>query len=275
MSANSLYYKATGNPSIQTSQMARLFRNLIRSIAKDIAHGQAAFTLSRPELALRDELQRQAMAQAAEFVKEHMQNALFCDDRLTHLEYALSQRPPGPILEFGVYKAITTNFIARSCPDTQIYGFDSFQGLPEHWSGNRFSRRNFNRRGRLPKVASNVELIVGLFQDTLEPFLERIPGPFAVVHIDCDLYSSTRYVLTRLNGRLVDGAVMIFDEFFNYHGYQLHEFKAFNEFLEETGLVPDYLAFSGQQVSVRLNSPKDKSRKAGASRAGGADRSRP
>ena len=236
--------------------MAKLFRNLIRSVAKDVAHGQATLGLSRPELALREELQLRAMNEAADFVKARMPNALYCDDRLTHLGYALSLRPSGPILEFGVYKAITTNFIAKRCPDTQIYGFDSFEGLPEHWTGNRFSRRNFNREGRLPKVAKNVELVVGLFQDTLEPFLKRVPGPFAVVHIDCDIYSSTRYVLTRLAGRLAEGCVLIFDEFFNYHGYQLHEFKAFHEFLAETGAAPDYLAFSGQQISVRLRFPE-------------------
>ena len=105
-------------------------------------------------------------------------------------------------------------------------------------------------------MAKNVELVVGLFQDTLEPFLKRVPGPFAVVHIDCDIYSSTRYVLTRLAGRLVEGCVLIFDEFFNYHGYQLHEFKAFHEFLAETGAAPEYLAFSGQQISVRLKFPE-------------------
>ena len=105
-------------------------------------------------------------------------------------------------------------------------------------------------------MAKNVELVVGLFQDTLEPFLKRVPGPFAVVHIGCDIYSSTRYVLTRLAGRLVDGCVLIFDEFFNYDGYQLHEFKAFHEFLAETGAAPDYLAFSGQQISVRLKFPE-------------------
>ncbi len=52
---------------------------------------------------------------------------------------------------------------------------------------------------------------------------------------------------------------LIFDEFFNYHGYQLHEFKAFHEFLARTKLKPDYLAYSGQQMSVRLVSPKGKS----------------
>ena len=54
---------------------------------------------------------------------------------------------------------------------------------------------------------------------------------------------------------LAEGCVLIFDEFFNYHGYQLHEFKAFHEFLAETGAAPDYLAFSGQQISVRLSLP--------------------
>ena len=232
--------------------MVKLFRNLVRSFVKDMAHGQDAFTLSRPELALRAELQRRAMLEAADFVKAEMPNALFCEDRLAHLEYALSQRQPGPIVEFGVYKATTTNFIAQQCPETTVYGFDSFEGLPEQWSGNRFSRRNFNRRGRLPKVVKNVELVVGLFQDTLPDFVKRVTGPFAVVHIDCDIYSSTDYVLTRLADRMTNGCVLIFDEFFNYHGYHLHEFKAFQEFLSRTPLKPEYLAFSGQQVSVRL-----------------------
>jgi predicted O-methyltransferase YrrM len=236
--------------------MVKLFRNLVRSFAKDMAHGEAAFTLSRPAITLRAELQRRATMEAADFIKAEMPNALFCEDRLTHLEYALSQRVPGPILEFGVYKATTTNFIARQCPETAVYGFDSFQGLPEHWAGHRFSRENYNRGGRLPKVASNVELIVGLFQDTLPGFLQRVPGPFAVVHVDCDLYSSANYVLTQLADRLAPGCVLVFDEFFNYHGYQLHEFKAFGEFLARTKLKPDYLAFSGQQVSVRLVQPE-------------------
>jgi predicted O-methyltransferase YrrM len=179
-----------------------------------------------------------------------------CEDRLVHLEYALSRREPGPILEFGVYTATTTNFITRQCSETTIFGFDSFKGLPEHWARNRFSRRNYNRGGRLPKVASNVQLIVGLFQDTLPDFLKRVPGPFAVLHLDCDIYSSANYVLTELADRLAPGSVLIFDEFFNYRGYQLHEFKAFHEFLARRKLKPDYLAFSGQQVSVKLNSAK-------------------
>jgi len=232
--------------------MVKFFRNLVRSFAKDIAHGEAAFTLSRPELVLRAELQRRAMMEAADFVKEQMPQALFCEDRMAHLEYALSQRKPGPIVEFGVYKATSTNFIAQQCPDITVYGFDSFEGLPEHWAGSRFSRNNYNRQGRLPKVANNVELVVGLFQDTLPGFLKKVPGPFAVVHVDCDIYSSANYVLTELAGRMADGCVLIFDEFFNYHGYQLHEFKAFQEFLARTKLKPDYLAYSGQQVSVRL-----------------------
>ena len=232
--------------------MAKFFRNLVRSFAKDMAHGEAAFTLSRPAIALRAELQRRAMMEAADFVKAEMPNALFCEDRMAHLEYALSQRKPGPIVEFGVYKASTTNFIARQCPDAKIYGLDSFEGLPEPWAGFRFSRENYDRGGRLPKVAGNVELVVGLFQDTLPGFLERVPGPFAVVHVDCDIYSSANYVLTELTGRMADGCVLIFDEFFNYHGYQLHEFKAFQEFLARTKLKPEYLAYSGQQISLRL-----------------------
>ena len=110
--------------------MAKLFRNLIRSVAKDVAHGQATLGLSRPELALREELQLRAMNEAADFVKARMPNALYCDDRLTHLGYALSLRPSGPILEFGVRQSrpislqsaartrmSTASTVSRACPN--------------------------------------------------------------------------------------------------------------------------------------------------------------
>ena len=40
---------------------------------------------------------------------------------------------PGDIFEFGVYKGGTINYLAHKMPNSIIYGFDSFQGLPEDW----------------------------------------------------------------------------------------------------------------------------------------------
>ena len=92
----------------------------------------------------------------------------------------------------------------------------------------------------------------GLFDATLPGFLEEHQGPIAFLHIDCDIYSSTDTVLRATENRLVEGSIIAFDEFFNYHGWRLHEYKAFNEFIERTGYSFEYLGFSGTEVSVRI-----------------------
>ena len=46
------------------------------------------------------------------------------------------------------------------------------------------------------------------------------------MHIDCDIYASTKTALEQTIPRLAPGAVIVFDEFFNYKGYELHEYKA-------------------------------------------------
>jgi hypothetical protein len=216
-------------------------------------HGAARAMVSRRATMLSLELQRQATCEAAEMVRRDMAQALFCRDQLSNLDYAFTQKPPGGlIVEFGVYKGATITHIARRFPGERIFGFDSFQGLPDHWTGKRYSARNFDRKGVLPRVPANVELVVGWFEETLPSFLERHPGMVSFMHVDCDIYGSTNFVLTSLEDRLRAGSVIVFDEFFNYHGYQLHEFKAFREFIARTGRAFDYASYSGEQVTVIL-----------------------
>ena len=101
-----------------------------------------------------------------------------------------------------------------------------------------------------PPVASNVHLVRGLFQDTLSDFLILHKEAVAFLHIDCDLYSSAKYVLFSLKERIIPGTVIIFDEFYNYIGWENGEFKAFSEFILETGKQFAYLGYSREQVSV-------------------------
>lgn len=233
--------------------MKNPFKQFIKSVAKSGNAGVVDFFTAKRQLALRKELLKRATEEAADFVVAEMPAAQFCADKLTHLEFVTRDLPKGLMLEFGVYKGTTINHLAKLCPDRQIYGFDSFEGLPEDWVGNRYSRRNFNRGGVAPKVATNVELVKGWFDQTLPAFLEQHSEPVALVHIDCDIYSSTDTVLRAVEGRLVDGTVIAFDEFFNYHGWRLHEYKAFVEFIARTGYAFEYIGFSGTEVSVRIS----------------------
>lgn len=157
----------------------------------------------------------------------------------------------GLALEFGVFSGKSINRIAHGRTG-QVYGFDSFEGLPEGWREG-YSKGAFAREG-LPEVAGNVELVVGWFDRTLPQFLDHHPGPVSLLHVDCDIYSSTQTVLTQLRDRIVPGTIILFDEYFNYPGWEMHEFKAFREFVESTGLQYDYIGLNPnhQQVAVRV-----------------------
>ncbi len=115
-------------------------------------------------------------------------------------------------------------------------------------------KSTFTLHGRLPKVPSNVTLHAGWFDKTLPEWLEKNPGPIAFVHIDCDLYSSTKAVFDLLGPRLRPGTVIAFDEYFGYPNWRNHEFKAFQELVSATGISYEYIAFARIQVAVRITS---------------------
>ena len=93
----------------------------------------------------------------------------------------------GLVMEFGVYRARTLNYLAAKTSQT-LYGFDSFEGLPEFWRDG-IGKGAFALDG-LPKVRSNVVLVKGWFDDSLPKFLLDLNSsdPLSYLHIDCDLY---------------------------------------------------------------------------------------
>jgi len=89
-------------------------------------------------------------------------------------------------LEFGVASGNTINYISKFTK-YNVYGFDSFEGLPEKWRDG-FEKGTFNRNGNLPQVNDNVILIKGWFKDTLYQFIHNKNKKISFIHIDCDLY---------------------------------------------------------------------------------------
>lgn len=158
----------------------------------------------------------------------------------------------GLFLEFGVYSGKTINTIAEAVPDQLVYGFDSFEGLPEVWRTG-YEKGTF-QTDTLPEIKKNVVLVKGWFDEKLPAFLKKHLEPCAFIHIDCDLYSSTKTVLSLLKDRIVEGTVIVFDEYFNYPGWQEGEYRAFQEFIEENHLNYEYLAYVEimEQVAVRI-----------------------
>jgi Macrocin-O-methyltransferase (TylF) len=196
-----------------------------------------------------------ALQRSVDYLEQNMPNALGFDSQRELIECALQAvSAEGHYLEFGVYTGGTIRFIARRVGGRVVHGFDSFEGLPEAWSGFNLGGKAFDLGGRLPRVPPNVELNRGFFDATLPKWLESHPGPIAFVHLDCDIYSSTVTVLSLVGPRLARGAVILFDEYFNYPNWEQHEFKAFQEFVAQNGVKYTYLGFARQQVAVRVDS---------------------
>jgi hypothetical protein len=149
--------------------------------------------------------------------------------------------------EFGVYKGASSKYLNdlknKIFPDSKygFHGFDSFDGLPEAWSGTGSSKGKF-KTGNVPDIPG-VTFHKGWFKDTIPEFLESHKENFAFIHIDCDIYSSTVDILTNLKNRIVPGTVMLFDELIGYNAWKEHEYKAFMEFVEENDVEYEWIGY--------------------------------
>ena len=157
----------------------------------------------------------------------------------------------GYILEFGVATGRTIRHLSKFLPKYQIWGFDSFQGLPEDWSW-LFPKGSF--KNTKPRVPNNVHLVEGMFDQTLPGWCSNLKGPIALLHIDCDLYSSTKTVLDLLDDRLVVGTVIVFDEYLNFPGWQQDEFGAWQNHVMDNNIEYEYIGRVGkhQQVAIKI-----------------------
>ncbi|MBN1237908.1 MAG: class I SAM-dependent methyltransferase [Gammaproteobacteria bacterium] len=158
----------------------------------------------------------------------------------------------GDYYEFGLFRGRTFLHAYEACErldlqDTHLYGFDSFQGLPEvedvDAAGGIFFAGQFAAsRSEVEKHLtehgldwSRATLVEGFFDEVLTPQLKQsLPRRCAgVVLLDCDLYSSTIVSLEWLEDMLIDHAVVLFDDWTSYGGSgELGQQRALAEFLD-------------------------------------------
>lgn len=207
--------------------------------------------------------QFESATMSARYATQHMAGARVLTSRMDVLDHAIGQRPSaGLVCEFGVFRGETLRRIATALPRLTVHGFDTFTGLPEDWRPG-YEEGTFALDPATLQLPLNCKLHKGLFADTLPAFLATHEGEASLIHIDCDLYSSTACVFDLMSSRIGDGTVIVFDEFFNYPGWQDHEFRAFSEFLSRTSLEPEFVAYNrvGQQVAVRMSASSGRARK--------------
>lgn len=131
----------------------------------------------------------------------------------------------------------------------RYFAFDSFLGLPEleeidlGHSRFRSGRYDFSEANFLSKVVSQTSLqqtrlitVSGFYSESLTSSLynQLELRQASIVMIDCDLYSSTKDVLRFITPLLVDGSILIFDDWYAYKGSPFKgERLATSEWLQE------------------------------------------
>lgn len=186
------------------------------------------------------------------FAAEHLAGAHQCPNPDDTMRYATDLVSiDGPVVQVGTTRGTSLALLVAYLRDRECFGFGLSSGLPEDWRPG-FAAGSFKQDG-LPEVRG-ATIVDGPYEDTLPKFLDEHPGPIALLHLDVNLYSSSKTVLDLLEDRLVDGTVVVLDEFFNYPGWQHGEFRAWFEFIERTGIGFTYkgYTFDNEQVIVTI-----------------------
>lgn len=168
--------------------------------------------------------------------------------------------------EFGLYQGFSIWFaeqIARGRvpADFQFYGFDSFEGLPpsnvdgDYYKPGQLAVDYDTVRKNLTSFGADwtrLKLFKGFYSKELFASLaetERF-APAAVAVIDVDIYESCVLVLDFMKPRLVEGTVLILDDYNDMgrsddHGERL----AIREFCAKTGMKLEPLFELGRECA--------------------------
>jgi hypothetical protein len=179
---------------------------------------------------------------------------------MREIEGKRGQGPFGNYYEFGVgggrtlmayIKALNLFCRAKRARDFykfHIFGFDSFEGLPEKrsfrddnpsiWWKGAFSHSVQEIEEKIHRYGvdlkhGNIRFIKGFFEDTLTSELRDNLKEFtpAIVTVDVDYYSSAKTVLEWLRPFVSSGTLFYFDNIWNFHGHpEYGELYAINEF---------------------------------------------
>jgi O-methyltransferase len=167
--------------------------------------------------------------------------------------YVQQEGVDGDYAEFGVFEG---RLVTAAWEAIQRYGlnqvsmhaYDSFEGLPSArgadeggpFRGGQFRspRHVFDAETR--KIPAERLTVTEGFFDVSLPQADQ--HSIAVAWVDCDLYESTVPVLDFLTTQLQDGSVLVFDDWFCFHGRpDRGEHRACREWLEANphiSLVP-------------------------------------
>jgi len=209
---------------------------------------------------LKQKLKEELVNEILNHFKEYIKKGMIFTNILEIREYAIKtsllndRNKEYYYLEFGVWKGDSSNFFSKFL--NKLYYFDSFEGLKEDWVGRHLLKGHFNLNKKIPSLNSNVEPVVGWVEDTLEDFLKKHNPKINFVHLDMDTYSPTKFTLEKIKPYLVKGAIILFDELYNYHGWRNGEYKALTEVFKDNEFEFKAFNLEGEQCVIQIKKTK-------------------
>jgi O-methyltransferase len=207
-----------------------------------------------------------------EFGQQSRRNLFLSIARFQHINRPSS----GYYFEFGSHEANTMRMAWDAFHhlfDYTFVAFDSVQGLPsiepideqEIWEEGKLetSERDFVARcvrHGIPR--SRLVTVAGFYDDSLDAATASrfLPTKAAVVYIDCDLYASTVPVLSFIKPFLQRGTVIVFDDWFCFHGDpERGEQRAWREFCAANPELrfTEFVRTQEAQSFIHLGEPDD------------------
>lgn len=147
----------------------------------------------------------------------------------THIE--------GDFAECGSYRGGTAYILSESASaaNKSVLLFDTFQGMPGlaeqdeggHKKGD-FGDTSLEIVKELLKGFDNVKFFPGFIPNTFE----GVEGDFAFVHVDVDLYETSKACFDFFYPRMTKGGIFICDDY-GFRKYETSALKAVDEFFED------------------------------------------
>lgn len=142
-----------------------------------------------------------------------------------HTLYTCAQRVPtiGDFGEFGVYRGGSALMLHLASPERTLHLFDTFAGHPPLWSAEH-DHPGSHQAGTLGNTSTaavwelltaqgaTVQLWPGIFPASLEQETRTLP-PFALVHVDVDLWASATAALRIFGEQILVGGMLVMDDF--------------------------------------------------------------
>lgn len=171
---------------------------------------------------------------------------------------------PGDVVECGVWAGGSSMMAGLSLDDDRrLFLYDTFEGMPEptdqdvgldgaparakweakdEWCASSLEevRANMAKVG----LSERATFVQGKVEDTIP---DQVPEQIALLRLDTDWYESTRHELEHLYPRLVDGGVLIIDDYGHWQGAR----RAVDEYFGAAPPLLDRVDYTGR-VAIKL-----------------------